>query len=174
MLKFRDSQQDFAAQFAVARGDQDDTAATRCAHTLKGVAANVGAQGVRDAASLLETACLQGRAECELEPLLAQVCAALEHVMPSLAALDAGEADGKDDTVPVDADPEQVKVLLQRLAELLEDCDADAAEIVEQLRPMLANSTQSGSFRRLGKQVEDYEFDDALDTVQKLTEAMGQ
>jgi hypothetical protein len=57
--------------------------------------------------------------------------------------------------------------LLVRLAELLEDCDADAAEIVDELRPLAANSPQRNNFRRIEKLVEDYEFDDALEIVQQ-------
>jgi PAS domain S-box-containing protein len=167
LLKFRDSQSEFAAEFAAARGDADDTAATRCAHTLKGVAANVGATQVREAAGLLESACLAGQAEPEIDVFLEQACAALEIVIPALAALDGGEPDGSDEATPVAVDPVLVASLLVRLAELLEDCDADAAEIVDELRPLAANSPQRNNFRRIEKLVEDYEFDDALEIVQQ-------
>ena len=50
---------------------------------------------------------------------------------------------------------------------MLEDCDADAAEIVDELRPLVANSPQRNSFTRIEKLVEDYEFDDALEIVQQ-------
>ncbi|RLA60525.1 MAG: diguanylate cyclase [Gammaproteobacteria bacterium] len=167
LLKFRDSQSDFAAEFAAARLDHDAAAATRCAHTLKGVAANVGATQVREAASLLEAACLAGQPEPEIDGLLEQACATLERVLPALATLDTGEPGAADEATPVEVDPALVTSLLERLAELLEDCDADAAEIVDQLRPMVANSTQRNSFNRIEKLVEDYEFDDALELVQQ-------
>ena len=167
LIKFRDSQSDFAAEFAAARLDADDDAATRCAHTLKGVAANVGATEVRVAAAQLEAACLAGQPEPEIEVLLGSACAALDIVIPALAVLDVGESAGRDEATPTAADPALVKSLLGRLAELLEDCDADAAEIVDELRPLVANSPQRNSFTRIEKLVEDYEFDDALEIVQQ-------
>jgi polar amino acid transport system substrate-binding protein len=167
LLKFRDSQCDFAAEFAAARGDVDGDAATRCAHTLKGVAANVGATQVREAASLLEAACLAGQTEPELNVLLEHACAALEIVIPALAVLDRAEPDVSDEAAPVAADPALVASLLARLAELLEDCDADAVEIVDEMRPLVANSQQRNSFGRIEKLVEDYEFDDALEIVRQ-------
>jgi len=167
LLKFRDSQSDFATEFATARLDIDDTAATRCAHTLKGVAANVGAAQVREAAGLLEAACLAGQAEPEIDALLEKACAALDIVIPALATLDVEEPDAPDDATPVEADPALITTLLEGLAELLEDCDSDASEIVDQLRPLVAHSPQHNRFRRIEKLVEDYEFDDALELVQQ-------
>jgi polar amino acid transport system substrate-binding protein len=167
LIKFRDSQSDFAAQFAAARLDADDAAATRCAHTLKGVAANVGATEVRVAAAQLEAACLAGQPEPEIEVLLGLACAALDIVMPALATLEVGEHGATNEDTPAEVDPALVKSLLERLAELLEDCDADAAEIVDQLRPLVAHSPQRSSFKRIEKLVEDYEFDDALEIVQQ-------
>jgi polar amino acid transport system substrate-binding protein len=169
LLKFRDSQSDFAAEFATAQLDDDETAAMRCAHTLKGVAANIGATGVREAASLLEAACLAGRPEPEIDVLVEQACAALQRVLPALATLDMGEPGAMDETTAAEVDPALVMSLLGRLAELLEDCDADAAEIVDQLRPLVAHSPQRSSFKRIEKLVEDYEFDDALELVQRWT-----
>jgi signal transduction histidine kinase/DNA-binding response OmpR family regulator/HPt (histidine-containing phosphotransfer) domain-containing protein len=167
LLKFRDSQSDFAAEFAAARGGVDDTAAMRCAHTLKGVAANIGATQVREAGALLEAACQAGQPEPEIDVLLERACAALEIVIPALAMLDAAEPDVSDKATPVAADPALIAPLLARLAELLEDCDADAAEIVDELRPLVANSPQHNRFRRIERLVEDYEFDDALEIVQQ-------
>jgi polar amino acid transport system substrate-binding protein len=167
LIKFRDSQSDFAAQFAAARLDADDAAATRCAHTLKGVAANVGATEVRVAAAQLEVACLAGQTEPDIDVLLEQACAALEIAIPALAALDVGESAGRDEATPTAADPALVKSLLGRLAELLEDCDADAVEIVDQLRPLVGSTPQLSSFKRIEKLVENYEFDDALELVQQ-------
>ncbi|MEH6635957.1 MAG: response regulator [Halioglobus sp.] len=167
LLKFRDSQLDFAADFAAASQAEDATAAIRCAHTLKGVAANVGAKDVREVAGLLEAACLAGQSQDEIAALLQQTCNALAIVLPALAELDDKEAASEGDQPSREIDPQQFKSLLGRLLELLEDCDADAAEVVEELRPMMVHSPLCHEFRRLDKLVEDYEFEDALEVVQR-------
>jgi hypothetical protein len=119
------------------------------------------------AAAQLEVACLAGQTEPDIDVLLEQACAALEIAIPALAALDVGESAGRDEATPTAADPALVKSLLGRLAELLEDCDADAAEIVDQLRPLVGSTPQRKNFKRIEKLVENYEFDDALELVQQ-------
>ena len=47
LAKFRVGAGDFDQRFAAALADEDPTAATRAAHTLKGTAGNIGAQGVQ-------------------------------------------------------------------------------------------------------------------------------
>jgi len=61
LRKFRDSQKDFKGTFRSAQQDEDPQAATRVAHTLKGVSGTLGAVGVQKAAQKLEMACREGR-----------------------------------------------------------------------------------------------------------------
>jgi polar amino acid transport system substrate-binding protein len=171
LLRFRETYADFPALFAQALEDPDEAAATRCAHSLKGVAANIGARGVEQAARALEAACAGGQSCERVDDLLQQVCARLRPVILALAVL-VDRSGAPEEVAPAEGyDPEQVRPQLERLAELLEDCDADAAELLEELRPHLAASPLAAGFRRLGQVVDAYEFDDALDIVQQwLTE----
>jgi PAS domain S-box-containing protein len=171
LLRFRETYADFPALFAQALEDPDEAAATRCAHSLKGVAANIGARGVEQAARALEAACAGGQSCERVDDLLQQVCARLRPVILALAVLE-DRSGAPEEVAPAEGyDPEQVRPQLERLAELLEDCDADAAELLEELRPHLAASPLAAGFRRLGQVVDAYEFDDALDIVQQwLTE----
>jgi two-component system sensor histidine kinase/response regulator len=88
LLRFRDGQADFAARFATALEDADPEAATRAAHSLKGVAGNVGAVGVQQAAAALEAVCQAGHGGAELDTARAAVDRALDEVMAGLAALE--------------------------------------------------------------------------------------
>lgn len=53
LIKFRESQQNFATHFSQARSSKDAQAATRTAHTHKGTAGNIGAHDVQSAAAKL-------------------------------------------------------------------------------------------------------------------------
>ncbi|MGE0484418.1 MAG: response regulator [Gammaproteobacteria bacterium] len=89
LLRFRDGQADFAARFTAALDDADPEAATRAAHSLKGVAGNVGALGVQQAAATLEGVCQAGHGGAELDAARAAVERALDEVMGGLAGLEA-------------------------------------------------------------------------------------
>ena len=56
----------------------------RMAHTLKGVAGNIGAKGIQKAAGALEQACKTGADQEQLETLLSMVETALAPVLESL------------------------------------------------------------------------------------------
>jgi HPt (histidine-containing phosphotransfer) domain-containing protein len=173
LLRFLASYRDFAADFAAACQDEDETSPTRSAHTLKGVAASIGAAQVAEAAGLLETACQAGHAVPEIQNQLSLVCAALEPVIEGLATLVATTPAQDDSANPVDFDATQLKGLLQRLSGLLADCDVDAADLVRELRPTLESSPYAGEFQRLEKWVDDYEFEDALTLVQQWLESLS-
>jgi PAS domain S-box-containing protein len=97
LLRFRDGQGDFAHLFATARGEPDTTAAERCAHTLRGTAATIGARQVQECAERLELACREQADAAQIDDLLRQVLQALEPVVEGLRAL------GNDDTTAANA-----------------------------------------------------------------------
>ena len=87
LSKFRDTQADFAAQFARARQDADPDAAMRCAHSLKGIAGSLGAKAVQEAAKELEAACRHRQPAHLIDERLARALAALEPVIAGLRQL---------------------------------------------------------------------------------------
>jgi len=134
LVKFRDGQQDFAAMFVQALMGGDATAPERLAHTLKGVAGNIGARSVQDAAQALEQACQQGAARDELERQLAMVLVELDPLLAALRAVDAETRGGAvhPALVPVAAAapaPAGSAPPLGRLRDLLADSDSEAADL---------------------------------------------
>jgi two-component system, sensor histidine kinase and response regulator len=75
---------EFENRFRLASSDVDGEAATREAHSLKGVAANLGMHGVREAAARLEAACLTEPEE--IESRLGDVVESLRPVLDALKA----------------------------------------------------------------------------------------
>ncbi|PAJ73743.1 hypothetical protein CJF42_14350, partial [Pseudoalteromonas sp. NBT06-2] len=60
LRKFKDGEEDFGYKFNQAYASKDLKTMERLAHTLKGVAANMGAKNVQDEAQKLEFLCQEG------------------------------------------------------------------------------------------------------------------
>lgn len=90
LLKFRDSYGGFEQQFLDAQAAQaeDPEGPRRCAHTLKGVASNLGMNELTETAYQLQIACEHN--EGRIADKLADVVAELSTVVQGLQALEAG------------------------------------------------------------------------------------
>jgi HPt (histidine-containing phosphotransfer) domain-containing protein len=166
LIKFRDSQGDFADLFALARADADATAPARAAHTLKGTAGNIGAKGVEAAAGELEHACMSGASSTEIDGLLANTLAALHPVIAGLQVLDTVDAPA-DSAVGGVLDNAKVLAARERLAQMLRDSDADAADAVDELTELVKGTAMAGALRRVATEVADFNFDAALAALQQ-------
>ncbi|AFL73229.1 PAS domain S-box [Thiocystis violascens DSM 198] len=169
LLKFRESQRDFAAQFAAARMDDDPEGATRCAHSLKGVAGNIGATGIEEAARRLELACNARQNRDMIDARLADTVAALEPVLRGLAALEKPQAI-QSGTGAVDQG--ELEPMLHRLRALLQDDDTDAADLIETLEPLLSGTPLTPSLIRMTQAIEEYDFEAALTELDTMERAL--
>ncbi|WP_162241778.1 response regulator [Pseudorhodoferax sp. Leaf267] len=153
-----------AIDLALASGQH--TTAERLAHTLKGVAANIGATELRQTAGQLEHALRERlpeqvvathRAECDaqlaalLSALRAQLGPALHGAMPS-------------DAPAARLDP----AVLQRMQTLLAQDDAEAAELLAEHRSALQQAL-GADFDALSDAIAGYDFEAALQTLRRAT-----
>ncbi|MEW6164243.1 MAG: PAS domain S-box protein [Pseudomonadota bacterium] len=165
LLKFRDSQAGFGEQFARARQDADPMAATRCAHTLKGTAGNIGAKGVQEAAQQLELACKESQSQDVIDALLARTLEALGPVLAGLEKVSSGGTATESSGAAM-ADPAQVQALLDRLRVLLADSDTEAGDVIEELMPLVKGTPRAAGLRKVAAAIAEYDFDAALDALQ--------
>ena len=157
LVKFRDSQGDFAGYFAAARQDTDPEAASRAAHTLKGTAGNIGAKGVQAAAAALEQACRAGATAADIDALLAQVQVQLAPVLSGLQTLQPPEP------APVPAaDLSHLQADLTELAQLLQDNDVDADQVLPALQQQAQGTALQPVLERVARALAAFDFDDAL------------
>ena len=164
LIKFRDRQAHFAALFAQARTGTDSSAAQRCAHTLRGTAATVGAKGVQAAAAALELACQQPTSAAHIEPLLQQVLQALEPVVRGLQALgdeDPGLSAAAPPAVALPINADQLSALRQRLVALLERGDASALDLCAQQAAPLA-AAYPAHWPAIADSISHFDFEAAL------------
>ena len=153
--------------------DQDDLeTAQRIAHTIKGVSGSIGAGDLhRDAASL--DSALKEEQQDLYPELLSRLEGALTPVMQGLEALavnDETEEPGAEDDGPMNV--EAVMPLLDELQTLLEEMDPEAEEKVTDLKMQLGGGAHQKLVNTLSKQVGEFEFEDACETLVKLRKAL--
>jgi PAS domain S-box-containing protein len=91
LTMFRDKGLAFNDEFLAARKGQDGAAAERAAHSLKGMAGTIRAQGVQIAAARLESACRENASAEATERLLGQLMLELAPVIAGLQTLPPGK-----------------------------------------------------------------------------------
>ncbi len=165
LVKFRESQGNFAELFAAATEDADQTAATRAAHTLKGTSGNIGAKAVQKAAAALEQALIDQSEPERLHELLQTVLSELAVVMQGLLTLDTSSA-----TQTTTAPPDLTQLLagINRLQVLLQDSDSDAADLVEDLLVTAQGSALEVALKQVALDINNFDFDAALAHLQVL------
>ena len=176
LRKFRDGQENFADLFAQAQAGPDTTAAQRCAHTLNGTAATVGAKQVQAAAAQLELACKQQAPQAQIDALLQAVLAELVPVMAGLKALgseDSGPHAQQPSAPPPSASAPSAENLRKvdgvraRLLELLNRGDSAAIDLCDEHAAVL-QAAYPGQWTQIAQLVQNFDFEAALLLMQKV------
>ncbi len=168
LIKFRDSQRDFVSRFKEANSSSDAEAATRCAHTLKGVAGNIGATNIQKSAELLESACKENESEYDIRTLLDDVSIALTPVLEGLSVLNEDEPECEEGKIDIT----KILSFLSKLRELLEDDDTEAAEIIDSLNNQPGLTKFKSNLQKLSSLIDKYEFEEALESLNALEKSI--
>jgi two-component system sensor histidine kinase/response regulator len=168
LCKFKAGQENAVEQIKTALQMGDVETAARLAHTVKGVSGNLGADNLYQAAAELEKAIMEGK---NLDLIIAEFDSQLAMVMDGLRVVEerlaAQERPGDSET-EVLVDKEAIRTLLQEITQLLESDLIEAMNRLEALNCHLANSSNCEEFKRLEKQVESFDTDAALETVEMI------
>ncbi len=173
LIKFRDNQCEFEQQFTQALADGDQDLTTRLAHTLKGVAGNVGAKEVQAAAGELEAACADRLPTEKLEENLSVLINALLPVIQELEALENTSATPSEDSLGEEADTTRLAPLVRELANLVADDDTSAADILDKLEGSVSAAGTGATIRQLQKLIGEYDFEAAQALVEQLADALS-
>jgi polar amino acid transport system substrate-binding protein len=165
LRKFRDSQRGFVEQFRATQMDEDPDSASRCAHTLKGVAGNIGAVAVQQAAGNLESACKEAAEPAEIDVLLTRVADALGPVIEGLEVLDHHPKAVPNGLVSNQA---EVVALVAKLREFLEQNDSEADDVIEELKPLLVGTSQAKAFAAVVAHADQYDFEQAIVALDEM------
>ncbi|HOW68293.1 MAG TPA: response regulator [Candidatus Paceibacterota bacterium] len=160
------------AQIATALERNDTATAARLAHTVKGVAGNLGARVVQSRASQLEKALLTGMPMAELTPILDDFGSALEDFANHLhAALPSDTLRSPIAAPAVVVDPEQVKRAVQVMMGHLNNFDPAAQEFLEANRHTFRALLQNDSYTRFEQLVNRFAFAEACSLLEPVAKA---
>jgi two-component system sensor histidine kinase/response regulator len=168
LRKFAASQKNFSAQLQVALNQGEGEAAERLAHSLKGLAGNLGAVDLQTQAALLETALKDSRAGDELVPLISEVNQSLQALLQAIEQL----WPTPDDEPPAAVDPAQLEAVCQQLAGLFAHDDPRAGKVFEAQAGLL-RSAFDGDYPPLAEAVRCYDFEQALMLLRQTSEQRG-
>jgi two-component system sensor histidine kinase/response regulator len=167
LLRFRDSQRHFSAEFQAAQQQVDAARAQRLAHTLKSTAATIGAKDVSELAAQLETSCADKAAWDSLAPTTQALEQALQHVLTGLDGLNStSPADPRPPSVDLDALQDVVQDLLTALG----DGDPRALALWK-AHKMDFTRAYPGHWTYIERALEGFDFETALQALQDALNA---
>ncbi len=172
LLSFRTNNADSTEKIKKALDNKDMKLAERLAHTVKGVAGNIGANDLFTSAAAVEAAIKNSDTD-QYGRLLESFAEELGFVVKSIGSSfeqkqEAESSAGTDQPVDV----EKVTSLLAEIKELLEEDFSEAESRVEQLKAMLASSKHKSRISKLESQVDGYDFDGAIETIDELSKSL--
>jgi PAS domain S-box-containing protein len=169
LRQFAEQQGPVVTQISDALSKGDVTLAERLAHTLKGVAGNIGAKPVQLAAGELEKL-IRGKADSsEVGSAKQKVSAVLAPLLSKMEAVLKSNSSQPAPQVAVAVNPAQSREAAGQLQKLLSEFDPGAADFVESnqaaLRPLFAGD----SWTAFEKLVQSYSFADAQTQLEQAS-----
>jgi two-component system sensor histidine kinase/response regulator len=170
LRKFVAGQREVVDQIRAALAAGDLEGARRLAHTLKGLAGNIGAAALQQAAATLEAALATPQPAVVAAPLdaceqaLQTVIATLDSGLPPQDAAAAGATAG--------ADAQALAAVCRRLAGLLAGDDMEATEVLRAHGPLL-QAGLGDDYAALAAAVGDFDFETALAQLKAAMAARG-
>jgi len=169
LRRFADSQVGAVGEIRAALKAQNSATAQRIAHSLKGAAANLGANPLATAAGSVEVAIkTQGEVEpalVEMERTLLAAVGAIQETLPS--------AEKAESTLSGNGDPSVVLQPLSRLKMLLEADDSEAAEFILEAQDSFSAVLSRTEVETLTRMVSDFDYDSALRAVSGIADRLS-
>ncbi len=164
---FRKDNRDAFAKMDEALKSGDAKRAHLMAHTMKSVTALIGAERLSGLARQIEDTLAEDKIEVP-EALMAAFKNELNAVLDKLGA-ERGNGAANSATW-IDIDKTKALALLDRLEPLLRKGDADSVDQVDAINEILTPALEYGGI--LAGQVEDYDFEPALETVNRIRKSI--
>lgn len=163
LKKFVAGQKDFSNRIEIALDADDYDTAERLAHTLKGVAGNIGASELQAEADKLETVIREKQPRTNVNERLATPVILLNELINALQASLPGEQTSQMVTT---IDSKQLKAVSQKLASLLTDFDSEAVDLLDANEALL-KTAYTEHYRDIETAVRSFDFESAINTLNK-------
>ena len=179
LRKFASNQADAPEKIKSAIAEEDWELAERTAHTLKGVAGNIGANEIFKLSVELDAILKKAVKNAEAEEAMPLPAAKIEELLQALTKLTSSliEAlksspvlkDAPSSVKEKDADPAKVAELTAELAELLEENDSEAGVKIEELMKI----SDEPELKKVADLISEYDFDGALELLDSISDQLA-
>ena len=154
--KFSHHYRDFDDQLEASLAQEDQEHAVRLAHTVKGLAGNIGATALVTAAARAESELEHGNVDADTLDVLRREMARL------LAQLATATSELPSAPEPGAFDSEQAVALLEQLQSMLAEYDAAVGDFLARHSTALNTPTLSAPLKLLGKAIGEYDYEQAM------------
>lgn len=169
LLRFVDGQRHSLNKIRIALDMHNYDLASQLAHSLKGLAGNIGAMKLHSAAHSLEEA-------LELQiidpKLLNAVQQTLQEVTQAITEWESSLHIPSEEEAPDNIDFSLVMPLLYKLTYLIKENDTEVLDTLEKLNPLLRHSEIAAEMKSLEKAASHFDFEIALVHAENLTKAL--
>jgi CheY-like chemotaxis protein len=172
LRQFAAQQADAAEQIAGQLRAGDHTTAERSAHTVKGVAGNLGARSVQSAASELEKALREHADSAQIEVARQRFAAHLDTLMGQLRPA-LGEEQPAAAALPAAVEPAHLQPVVAQMLQQLSEFDAAVADGFEAHRGLFAALFSAEEFARFEQHLQGYAFAEAQALLESAAKARG-
>ena len=167
--KFVAGQRDLPVHMTSALAEGDWVSAERLAHTLKGVAAQIGAYELSEVAAQFEKALRRRAGGVTLAPMLAELARRLTALIDAMVdKMPAAPVE----SAPVAVDPQALQAVCARLAAQLADDDFASSQTLEASEDLL-RAGLGHRFPVIADAVRSFDFAAALASLQEATSSLG-
>ena len=171
--RFCENETDVISRIKAAIENNDANTATREAHTIKGLAGNIGAIKMAECAGAVEDMLRRGESDglaLVLDAMEQELATLLERIIAVMGPSQPAE------NAPAASVKVNMAVLaheLRQLAALLADDDSKAGKIVDGIADSLAAAGQDASAKQLKKLIAKYDFEGAMGELNETALALG-
>ncbi|OEZ90165.1 signal transduction histidine-protein kinase BarA [Janthinobacterium sp. HH106] len=174
--RFVETQFDAMQRIVAAIENNQLETAIREAHTLKGLAGNIGAGGLADSAARVEHLLSLGSHD-GLPQALAACTLALDELVPKIVLAmqsrgNTAEAGGAAVAHVAPVDRAYLEAGLRELSQLLQQDDAQAVKHLDGIGPVLVAAGQAEHARQLKRMLGQYDFEGALAQLGEVADAL--
>ncbi|MGK5058406.1 response regulator [Janthinobacterium sp. LB2P49] len=174
--RFVETQFDAMQRIVAAIENNQLETAIREAHTLKGLAGNIGAGGLADSAARVEHLLSLGSHD-GLPQALAACTLALDELVPKIVLAmhsrgNVAEAGGAVVAQVAPVDRAHLEAGLRELSQLLQQDDAQAVKHLDGIGPVLVAAGQAEHARQLKRMLGQYDFEGALAQLGEVADAL--
>jgi CheY-like chemotaxis protein len=170
LLKFREGHTGSVEQIYQALDAGDIETAHRIAHTMKGLAGNLGADALQSAAENVDREFKAADLESvkallpAMETELQRVARAIDSAWPATQSDQAREV--------IEFDKPLVDDMLARLEGLLRENDVEAQDVMDELSAAVRNSRLQAAVGNIDSQLAKYDFNRALEELIELKKSL--